>query len=295
VGESLADLLARQSGVVSRQQLATSGYRPHDIKRLLRRRLLARVHTGVFVEHTGPLTGQQRAWAAVLALWPAALCGESAVRDGSLPAGDPAPIHVAIDLERRPTGPPGVRVHRLAHFQGRVQWNRCPPRLRLEDAVLDVAGRAGTDFAAFAVLAEACRTRRTTPQRLARELAGRARIPRRAWLAAVLADLATGTASVLEQRYATAVERAHGLPTARRQVRGDSSAGVVYRDAEYVGELIVELDGRLVHNTVAQRDADFERDLDAALDGRTTIRLSWGQVVGRPCRTPPAPSPSYEC
>ncbi len=178
-----------------------------------------------------------------------------------------------------------MRVHRLAHFRERVQWNRCPPRVRLEDAVLDVAGRAGSDFAAFTVLAEACRTRRTTPRRLADALAGRARLPRRAWLAAVLADLAAGTASVLEYRYASAVERAHGLPTARRQVRATTSTGVVYRDAEYAGELVVELDGRLVHNTVAQRDADFERDLDAALDGRTTIRLSWGQVVGRPCHT----------
>jgi len=100
-----------------------------------------------------------------------------------------------------------------------------------------------------------------------------------------VADLDAGTASVLEQRYATTVERAHGLPAARRQVRATTATGVVYRDAEYAGELVVELDGRLVHNTVAQRDADFERDLDAAMDGRTTVRLSWGQVVGRPCHT----------
>ncbi len=73
------------------------------------------------------------------------------------------------------------------------------------------------------------------------------------------------------------MQRAHGLPRAAQQVRSTSSVGVVYRDVEYSGVLVVELDGRLVHNTAAQRDADFERDLDAALDGRATVRLSWGQ------------------
>jgi hypothetical protein len=101
----------------------------------------------------------------------------------------------------------------------------------------------------------------------------------------VLADIAAGTTSVLEHGYLTAVERAHGLPRAARQVRATTSVGVVYRDAEYPDGLIVELDGRLVHDSAAQRDADLERDLDAALDGRPTLRLSWGQVFDRPCRT----------
>jgi hypothetical protein len=74
-----------------------------------------------------------------------------------------------------------------------------------------VAARARSDFAALAVLAEACRTRRTTPQRLAAALAQRSRVPRRGWLSAALADLAAGTASVLERRHLTAVERAVGV------------------------------------------------------------------------------------
>ncbi|WP_248582659.1 hypothetical protein [Nocardioides sp. InS609-2] len=60
---------------------------------------------------------------------------------------------------------------------------------------------------------------------------------------------------------------------------------MVYRDAEYPQALVVELDGRLFHDTAEQRDSDFERDLDAAVDGRATTRISWGQVFGRPCST----------
>jgi hypothetical protein len=47
----------------------------------------------------------------------------------------------------------------------------------------------------------------------------------------------------------------------------------------------VELDGRLFHDSAAQRDRDIDRDLDAAVHGRTTIRLGYGQVFDRPCVT----------
>ncbi|WP_142386802.1 hypothetical protein [Mycobacterium hubeiense] len=48
---------------------------------------------------------------------------------------------------------------------------------------------------------------------------------------------------------------------------------------------MVELDGRIYHDTASARDADFERDLDAAIEGRSTVRLSYGQVFGRACQT----------
>lgn len=282
---ALAALLAEQSGVVARRQLLGLGCRPHDLERLIRRRVLTPVHPGVYVEHTGALRWPQRAWSGVLALWPAALCGESVLHDESGEPRADAPVHVAVGRQRRLVAPPGLRVHRVVRFEERVLWNRSPPRLRYEDALLEVASRADSDFAAFAVLADGCRTRRTTAARLAAALAARPRVHRRAWLAGVLANLAAGSTSVLEHGYVTRVQRAHGLHRAAQQVRSTASVGVVYRDLEYAGVLVVELDGRLVHNTAAQRDADFERDLDAAVDGRTTVRLSWGQVIDRPCPT----------
>lgn len=77
----LDHLLLVQSGVASRRQALEAGLRPHDIRRLLRRREWAVVHPGVYVDHTGPLTWRQRAWAAVLyAGAGAALDRESAIR-----------------------------------------------------------------------------------------------------------------------------------------------------------------------------------------------------------------------
>jgi hypothetical protein len=116
-------------------------------------------------------------------------------------------------------------------------------------------------------------------------LRDRRRIRRRRFLQRVLEDVESGACSALEHAYLTRVERAHHLPAALRQVR-DSNRGPIYRDVVYeVLATVVELDGRLDHSALWDRDADLERDLDATLDGLGTVRLGWGQVIGRPCST----------
>ncbi|MFV8054399.1 type IV toxin-antitoxin system AbiEi family antitoxin domain-containing protein [Mycobacterium sp. 48b] len=274
------ELLRQQDGVISRRQALAAGLREHEIRRLLRRNEWARVHAGVYVDHTGPPAWSQRAWAAVLYAAPAALCFESAM------GNETSPIHVAVERNRTTLAEPaGVRIHHLASLQERVWWNVGPPRMRYDEAVLDVACRAASELDAIAALANACQSRRTTAQRLLQLLDSRGRVRRRRWLRAVLLDIADGTCSVLEHGYLVRVERPHGLPKAIRQKRAASSVGVCYRDAEYGEQLIVELDGRIYHDSSTRRDADFERDLDAAVDGRATVRLSYGQVFDRPCQT----------
>ena len=105
------------------------------------------------------------------------------------------------------------------------------------------------------------------------------------WLEAVLADLDQGACSVLEHGYLTRVERPHGLPVGRRQVRDRISRGVIYRDVEYDVGLVAELDGRVHHDSLRGRDRDFDRDLEAAVLGKRSVRLSYGQVYDRPCWT----------
>lgn len=281
-------LVRQQSGVVSRRQVVELGGHPHDLRALVRRREFFRVHPGVYVNHATNPTWLQRSWAAVLGAWPAALWGPSAMRAVDGPGrtdADDRVIHVAVAGERNLVEPPGVRIHRVDALELRVQWNTSPPRVRYDEAALDVALRTTSEFDAVAALARGLQTRHTTATRLREVLAARPRVPHRGWLDAVLRDLETGSCSVLEQAYLERVERAHGLPVASRQVADDSRQKLVYRDAEYAGGLIVELDGRLFHDSATTRDADMERDLDAATDGRRTIRLSWGQVVERGCST----------
>ena len=280
------DVLRDQAGVIARRQALEAGLTSNDVRRLLRRREWVAVHPGVYVDHTGPLTWLQRAWAAVLYAWPAALCGESALRavEGPGRREDSGPVQVAVSVGRQVASRPGVNVRRMAHLDDRVLWNLWPPRLRFEEAVLDVALAAPTDLDAIGVVAGACGGRRTTAVRLRDAFAARERSPRRLFLSSVLGDVAEGACSVLEHAYLTKVERVHGLPRGERQRRANATLGVVYRDVTY-DDVDLDLDGRLYHESIEQRDRDLDRDLDAAVESRLPVRLGYGQVVDRSCRT----------
>lgn len=288
--DPVAALLAAQDGVVSRTQLVDAGCEPHDLERMIRRKELFVALPGVYIDHNGPRSWQQRAWVAVLACWPAALAGASALRADSGPGlrgfDEADLIEVAVDVARTVRDKPDVRVRRMAGLAARTRWNASPPRVRYEEAVLDVVAGLTREWDVIEACAAAVRGRCTTAERLAKALEARHRFPRRAWLARVLADVAAGTASVLEHGYLHRVERAHGLPAADRQRADRGAGGRIYRDAPYPAyDLDVELDGRLDHSALADRDRDLERDLDTATNRRRSARLGWGQVYDRPCRT----------
>ncbi len=162
----------------------------------MRRRELSPLHPGTFVDHAGTPTWLQRAWAGVLYASPAVLCDESALR--------------VVKSQ------PGLLVHRTAHLDERALWQLGPPRVRYEEAILDLAARARSDLDAVGVVTEACGSRCTTAMRLLESLARRVRLPRRRFVQAVLTDVHSGACSVLEHAYLQRVERAHGLPRALR-------------------------------------------------------------------------------
>ncbi len=288
--DPVAALLAAQDGVASRAQLVDAGCEPHDLERMIRRKELFVALPGVYLHHNGPRSWQQRAWIAVLACWPAALAGASALRAEGGPGlrgfDEAAMIEVAVDVARTVRDKPDVRVRRMAGLTPRSRWNTSPPRVRYEEAVLDVVAGLTREWDVIEACAAAVRGRCTTAERLAVALDARHRFPRRTWLRRVLADEAAGSASVLEHGYLHRVERAHGLPAADRQQQDRVAGARIYRDAPYPAyDLDVELDGRLDHSALADRDRDLERDLDTATNGRRSVRLGWGQVYDRPCRT----------
>lgn len=283
-------LLVLQSGVISRRQLLAQGVTRGGIERGLRRRELARIMRGVFLENAGEPTWIQRAWAMVLHYEPAALTGQSALRAVAGPGwrrhSDEAPIHVAVDVTRTVRRLPGCRVDRMTALHEHVLWNTSPPRVSPEVAGILVAAATERELGRIAVLADLCQSRRTTADRLLVALDSRSRVRGRDWLRAVLVDIRDGTSSVLEHGYLTRVERAHGLPIGVRREGTVTAQGLVLRDVVYreYGRY-VELDGRLFHDTAGQRDADLDRDLEAPATGQATVRLGWGQVFDRPCRT----------
>ncbi len=278
----LNDLLERQAGTISRAQLAELKIARRVRDTLLRRRELVPVLPGVYVNHTGRPTREQRVIAAVLYAGHSALHLDTALDH----PGSSGLIHVAIDASRRVRRQPGIRIHRVVGLEDKVRWNLTPPRIRPELAALELAHRASSDLDAIAALTGVVGARQTTAQRLVEALAARSRVRRRAMLTDLIEDLAAGTHSVLEHGFLTHVVRPHGLPEPTdRQSPRIGALGSEYRDIEYADfDTVVELDSRWHDNDKAS-DRDADRDLDDLASGQITPRLRYRQVFGTPCRT----------
>lgn len=285
---ALQRLLRQQDGVVAWRQLVDLGATRTDVRRLLARGELVTVHPRVYVNHSGRPTRNQRQWAAVLACAPAALHRESALdahgmtRDRTSPASQDQPIHLLVDRQRRIVPPAGVTLERVADRATWVQAHRRPPRAHFDYALLKTAGDR-PEAGAIALLSDAVHQGLTTASRLLEVIEKLPRLPRRAMVREVLADVEAGTRSVLEQRYLRDVERAHALPEGERQLREATTSGTVQRDIRYAHRTLVELDGAFGHRDALDRWGDLQRDLDAVLDDHLTLRAGWAQVL-EPCR-----------
>jgi hypothetical protein len=176
-----------------------------------------------------------------------------------------------------------MAVHRSGRLDLARHPARTPPRTRIEETALDLAQLARTFDDAFGWMSRACCGRLTTPLLIRAALQSRSRIRWRAQLELALCDIADGVMSPLEHRYVDDVERAHGLPTARRQVLIIRDSRPQYLDNFYEELGIgVELDGQAYHPT-EQRWGDISRDNALAADGIQVLRYGWTDVVGRAC------------
>ncbi|WP_432892336.1 type IV toxin-antitoxin system AbiEi family antitoxin domain-containing protein [Kribbella sp. CA-245084] len=283
--EEFAALRRRQVGAFTRQQANEHGVSDRMLAVRRRTGRIQRVFRGVYVDFTGPVPWETRLWAAWLAYGPeAALSGETALRRLGMEGnwGDDL-IRLELPHNRRVRGQPGVQIRRCRNLDSRLQGWREPPIVRLEIAVLTVASRRPRTDDAVALVLDACRQRRTTPERLLAELDRLRQLPRRGLLLAVLHEAADGVESFLELAYLRKVERAHGLPAATRQVRAGGAHGTVYRDVVYQDyDLVVELDGRTGHDDVRSRWRDMTRDNAALIAGKATLRFGY-RLIGDPC------------
>ncbi len=274
-----------QSGVVARHQLLDLGATPKDIERMLRRRDLTPSYAGVYVDHSGPLTRRQREWAAVQAIWPAALTRETA-----LPLDDRGVLHLAVHSDRTVQTPPRCVIHRTERLDDWVDWRAGPPAVTVDHALIDVMSTriADDDVAgAFAALAQVAHTRLASPATLLAALGTRSRVSQRATIVGMVTDLAEGLCSVLERGYVHRVERPHGLPRGTRQATSRATGRRTDQDVRYRQYgVVVELDGRGYHDNPKAWDDDARRDMaERATSDLTTVRVTYGLVFGDECRT----------
>lgn len=197
-------------------------------------------------------------------------------------------IHVTVPAARRPGQHRtirGVVVHRSRCLVAEWQPPWRLPRTSVEDTVLDLVAAARTFDDAYGWISRAVGRGLTSPQSLSKALSQRSRIRWRAWITGALEDAADGVHSPLERNYVHGVERAHGLPTARRQAKRRHGSGTRYLDNLYEEySLSVELDGSAAHPAEG-RWRDTHRDNANRIQGVETLRYGWPDTTENRCRT----------
>jgi hypothetical protein len=281
--------LQAQSGVVSLEQARDAGFTDKAIEWRLHSGSWRRLHLGVYATFTGTLSREGILWAAVLGTGPGAtLSHETAAELHGLLDTPVSHIHLSVPAERQPGRSQrirGVIIHRSRILMAEWQPPWHLPRTSVEDTVLDLVAAARTFDDAYGWISTAVGRRRTTPELLSKALAARSRMRWRAWITAAIADAADGVHSPLERHYVYGVERAHGLPTARRQAKRRHGSGTRYLDNLYERYgVCVELDGTAAHPAEG-RWRDTHRDNANRLQGTETMRYGWPDATKYRCRT----------
>jgi very-short-patch-repair endonuclease len=293
LSEDIRLLTAAQSGAIARWQAPSVGLDTTVIDAQLRLGRWQPLYRGVYAAFTGPPPRLCFLWGAELRAGPGAvlsyysaaeLDGLTDLRADAIHVAVPPGRQILVSRQERGAGAPVVAVHRSARLALARHPVRLPPRTRIEETVLDLV-QASTGFdGALSWLISACARRRATPVALQAAIQARPRMRWRAALAGALEDIGNGIHSVLEYRYARAVERPHGLPAARRQARVPRGARSHYLDNLYADfGVAVELDGRAAHRA-EDRWADTRRDNFFAGVGIVTLRYGWADVTERPCQ-----------
>jgi predicted transcriptional regulator of viral defense system len=280
------DLLALQSGVISRRQAMGVGISPDVIDRELRASRWQTLQRGVYSVFTGSPTRQAELWSALhLAGVGAALSHQTAAELHKITDERSSLIHVTIPSHRRVQNVPGIVFHRSSRLVEAIHPSLLPSRTRVEDTVLDLASQASTFDEAFAVVCAACQRRLTTTQRVAEAMSRRKKMRWRRDLAEALGQVGEGALSLLEYRYIHLVERPHRLPRATKQARICDGKRSRYLDNLY-GEhgLCVELDGQQAHPD-DRRWEDLRRANKIIEQGTVVLRYGWTDIDRRPCET----------
>lgn len=281
VSPELARLADLQAGVVTTEQAVGLGQTRHSLARLVDGGSWQRLASGLYLTIPTPADFSALAWGGVL------LGGEQA-RLGPRASGHlhgllstpPETVDVLVPDGRRVrvTGPWQFIRDGSTRRSTRVVGS--PPRLRVDDTVLDLTSQSPAPDV-VTVVTRAVQGRRTTAAGLLTALYRRQRHPHRALLRGMLEDVADGAESALELLYLCDVERPHQLPVGNRQ---KSRFRLPYcSDVGYDGySLLVELDGRDGHEGTG-RFRDMRRDNRFAARHHTTLRFGFFDIVHHPC------------
>jgi very-short-patch-repair endonuclease len=277
--KGIAELAARQYGVVTRRQLLASGVSPAAVGRRVEAGRLWPVHRGVYAVGRPDVSRAGYLLAAVLACGAgAALSHAAAAEWWRLTGRRAAPIEVTVPAAggRRARG---VVVHRSAHLTGHATRHRGIPVTTPERTMVDLAG-SSTRRKMERLLDEAQRLRLYDRDRLDHALT--AGLAGTALLRAVLERHEPGstwTRNDFEEAFLGLLDDAKlPRPTMNHEV-GPYVLDCLWADAG----LAVELDGRGSHLTPRAFEGDRDRDSYLyAEHGVVTLRFTYRQITETP-------------
>lgn len=276
---AIAELAERQYGVVSRTQLLTLGLGEDAIDHRLRLGRLHRLHRGVYAVGHSVVSREGRWIAAVLAGGPqAVLSHRSAAALWGLRETSSAWIEITTPSTSRSRG--AIRRHRGKLPPDEIALCRQVPTTTVPRTLFDLAAVLSVDRLEAAMRkAEFLQlyNRLSLPDLLHRYPGHRGNAKLRSCLEERGGTIGF-TRSELEERFLFFVDRA-GLPrpqlNAQLQMEGRwIEVDCLWRDAR----LIVELDGRAAHGTLAAFEADRERDRRLQSAGWRVVRVTWRQL-----------------
>jgi hypothetical protein len=278
-------LLRRQSGVIASWQAEAADLAARRMEALVTAERWQRLHYGVYGSFTGKPPRAAVLWAAVLRAGPRSILShETAAEVDGLLDKPSRLLHLTIPVAQRVKPIAGFAIHRSTRILEARDPVLLPPRTMIEETVLDLAQGASSFDDVMSLLARACQRRLTFPLLLRERVGLRARMRWRAEILEALDDVADGVHSPLEYRYLHDVERAHSLPTGKRQAHARQGGRGIQRDVFYQQYgVVVELDGKLSH--ADSRLQDNRRDNAAAARGLVTLRYGWTDVTERACAT----------
>ena len=278
----VARIAARQHRIVTRRQLLTAGLGAGQIRHRLENGRLFQVHPGVYAVGTADPGHLGHLLSAVFASGErAALSHRSAAALWRLLEARPGPIDVTV---------PGKRTQRRNGIH-RHSTRSLPPaetttRLRIRCATVE---RVLIDLAALRspelerAVEEAFVNKligRTRMQEALDRSKGRAGTPQLRRLLAGLLPQLPFTRSELERRFLKLIASANlPMPIVNRH-REDHRVDFHWP----ASKLVVETDGRGIHDNPYAFEEDRRRDLDLELADWHVIRLTWRQIAEQPER-----------
>lgn len=272
---------ADQFGVATRQQLLDAGLSWPFIRSQVQARRWRELNERVIVSHNGPLTWQQRVWAAHLsAQSPAAICGLTGMQIWRIHGFETDQVHVLVVRGAKVMAVEDVDVvvHESRRFSGAdVVRGPLAPVTPLARCVVDAAVWTPDLWTAYRVLVAPIQQRREVATALRRELSAAGRVRHRRALLSLADDLCGGADALSEVEFLRFCRR-HDLPRPICQRRTDSRGRWRYLDATFIRPsdgvpIGVEIDGG-IHLLLSIRNEDTIKDNDAAIEGKLVLRYA---------------------